>query len=224
MPSPVVPSDFCSLTPTPATDPCEAIKRVFFEQPALICQLLQYMFDEDGNPNEDFLTDIQTTPPGSVIDFAANTAPPGWLFCDGREVSRTEYAALFAAIGTIWGEGDTTTTFNLPDLRKAVRVGRDPSSTSYPIGATGGSETTDQVPNHSHTMTFPQAEGTSADPLSGRFLYTPSDVVSGSPGVGGGGADVDTFPQVIIATSEALDGTEISIMQPYAVMTPIIKT
>jgi phage-related tail fiber protein len=54
---------------------------------------------------------------GSVAFFARATAPTGWLKANGAAVSRTTYAALFAAIGTVFGAGDGSTTFNLPDLR-----------------------------------------------------------------------------------------------------------
>ena len=47
--------------------------------------------------------------------FAGNTIPAGWLLCDGSAVSRTDYAKLFSAIGTTWGAGDGSTTFNLPN-------------------------------------------------------------------------------------------------------------
>ncbi|KEO52482.1 phage tail protein [Thalassospira permensis] len=54
---------------------------------------------------------------GSVTAFAMPTPPEGWLVCDGSAVSRTDYADLYAAIGTVWGHGDQIATFNLPDLR-----------------------------------------------------------------------------------------------------------
>ncbi len=54
---------------------------------------------------------------GSVTAFAMPTPPEGWLVCDGSAVSRTDYADLYAAIGTVWGDGDQIATFNLPDLR-----------------------------------------------------------------------------------------------------------
>lgn len=54
---------------------------------------------------------------GQVAFFARSTAPTGWLKANGAEVSRTTYAALFAAIGTTFGAGDGATTFNLPDMR-----------------------------------------------------------------------------------------------------------
>lgn len=59
---------------------------------------------------------IQGVPPGFILPFAGTSIPDGWLICNGAAVSRTEYAALFSAIGTKWGEGDGSTTFNLPDL------------------------------------------------------------------------------------------------------------
>lgn len=60
---------------------------------------------------------IATMPPGAVISFAGSTAPVGYLLCDGSAVSRTDYPNLFAAIGTTYGEGDGSTTFNLPNLK-----------------------------------------------------------------------------------------------------------
>src|SRR5215469_16888224 len=57
------------------------------------------------------------TPTGSFIPFAGATAPSGWLMCDGSAVSRTTYSALYAVIGTAYGAGDGSTTFNLPDMQ-----------------------------------------------------------------------------------------------------------
>lgn len=56
-------------------------------------------------------------PSGTIVPYAGETIPQGWLLCDGSAVSRTEYANLYAAIKTAWGHGDNATTFNLPDLR-----------------------------------------------------------------------------------------------------------
>lgn len=60
---------------------------------------------------------ISFLPAGSMVDFAGTTAPSGWLMCDGAAVSRTVYASLFSALGTAYGSGDGSTTFNLPDYR-----------------------------------------------------------------------------------------------------------
>ncbi len=75
---------------------------------------------------------------GQVAASALASAPRGWLTCDGAAVSRTTYAALFALIGTTYGAGNGTTTFNLPDLRDRTAVG---VSGSIARGSTGGSKT-----------------------------------------------------------------------------------
>ena len=58
-------------------------------------------------------------PAGFILPYGSTTAPSGFLACDGAAVSRTTYAALFAAIGETWGAGDSSTTFNVPDLEGA---------------------------------------------------------------------------------------------------------
>jgi microcystin-dependent protein len=60
---------------------------------------------------------IYAVPSGAIQHFARTTAPEGWLKANGSTVSRTQYAELFAAVGTLFGAGDGSTTFNLPDLR-----------------------------------------------------------------------------------------------------------
>jgi microcystin-dependent protein len=90
-------------------------------------------------------------PPGTVIAFAGAVGgasnvppPPGWLLCDGHAVSRTQYAKLFATLGTTHGEGDGSTTFNLPDYRGYFLRGwdggasRDPDANSRGAMAAGG--------------------------------------------------------------------------------------
>ncbi|HEY4240012.1 MAG TPA: phage tail protein [Kofleriaceae bacterium] len=75
-------------------------------------------------------------PPGTIAAFAGADAPPGWLLCDGTPVSRTEHAALFAAIGDTWGKGDGSTTFVVPDLRGVFLRGADPGKVRDPdVGA-----------------------------------------------------------------------------------------
>lgn len=64
-------------------------------------------------------------PVGALIPYAGTTAPKGYLICDGRAVSRVQYARLFSVIGTTYGAGDGSTTFNLPDLRGRVMAGSD---------------------------------------------------------------------------------------------------
>lgn len=81
------------------------------------------------------------TPVGTILDYAGDPAPTGWLLCYGQAISRTTYADLFAIIGTTYGVGDGSTTFNLPDLRGRVAAGQDDmggSSANRLTGQTGG--------------------------------------------------------------------------------------
>ena len=71
---------------------------------------------------------------GEIKALAGSTVPAGWLVCDGRALSRIDFSSLFAAIGTTWGKGDGSTTFNIPDLRGRTAIGAGK-------GKTGGSVT-----------------------------------------------------------------------------------
>lgn len=95
--------------------------------------------------------------PGIIAMYGGNTAPAGYLLCDGAEVSRTTYAALFAAIGVLHGSGNGSTTFNVPDLRDRFPMGKGSGTVSDVVGKKGGSK--DAVPiqhdhdiDHSHTI------------------------------------------------------------------------
>lgn len=87
--------------------------------------------------------------PGAVVAFARNTAPTGWLKANGAAVSRTTYAALFAAIGTTFGVGDGSTTFNLPDLRGEFVRGWDDGRT-IDNGRVFGTSQLDAFQGHGH--------------------------------------------------------------------------
>lgn len=77
-------------------------------------------------------------PVGCILDYIANTPPAGWLLCYGQAISRTTYADLFAVIGTTFGVGDGSTTFNLPDFRGRVGIGRDDMGGSAANRVTSG--------------------------------------------------------------------------------------
>jgi microcystin-dependent protein len=96
------------------------------------------------------------TPAGTVTIWGGAAAPTNWLLCDGSAVSRTTYASLFAAIGTAYGVGDGSTTFNLPNLKGRIPVGRDAAQTEFDVlGETGGEKThlltVAEMPAHKHT-------------------------------------------------------------------------
>lgn len=149
-------------------------------------------------------------PAGSVSAYAGSTAPAGWLLCFGQAVSRSTYADLFAVIATTYGAGDGSTTFNLPDLRGRVAVGKDNMGgsaanritsggsgiTGTTLGAAGGTQThtltTAEMPAHTHSI------GTAAA-CSGGVVGTGqggSAVNTGS--TGGGGAHQNTQPSIIL--------------------------
>jgi len=81
---------------------------------------------------------------GTMCPYGGNTVPTGWLICDGAAVSRTTYADLFTAIGTLWGVGDGSTTFNVPDTGgRTVRGWKSGDATFGTVGNTGGVATLD---------------------------------------------------------------------------------
>ncbi len=83
-----------------------------------------------------------TLPPGIFMPFGASSVPSGWLLCDGTAVSRATYADLFTVVGTTWGSGDGSSTFNVPNLKGRVPVGRDAAQTEFDVLAeTGGNKT-----------------------------------------------------------------------------------
>lgn len=95
----------------------------------------------------------QSIPAGSIMGTARATAPTGWLLCDGSAISRTDYVTLYNAIGTAYGVGNGSTTFNIPDLRQRFPLGKAASGTGNTLGATGGSiDHTHTTPNHTHTI------------------------------------------------------------------------
>lgn len=107
---------------------------------------------------------------GEIIEYAGESIPGGYLVCDGSAVSRTEYSELFDVIGTLYGSGDGSTTFNLPDLRGRVVTGLNTTNSNFNVlGKTGGEEahtlTVSEIPSHNHTITtFRQyQDGTSTD-------------------------------------------------------------
>ena len=156
-------------------------------------------------------------PVGSVTDYTGAVAPSGWLLCQGQAVSRTTYARLFAVIGTSFGAGDGSTTFNLPAAGR-VAVGRDPVQAEFAaVGQSGGAKT--------HTL----SEGEM--PPHGHGLH-PWEVIlaaggnTGYWGMGGGNAflvakdDLDPRRR----TGSSGSGQPHNNLQPYATVNYIIRT
>ena len=110
----------------------------------------------DDDMNEIKTTINANTPVGCINLYAGSTAPTGWLICDGSAISRTTYANLFSVIGTTYGTGDGSTTFNIPNLKGKVPVGLNSSDTDFDtLGETGGEKehtlSVDEMPSHDHS-------------------------------------------------------------------------
>lgn len=96
---------------------------------------------------------------GMVTMWTTGTAPSGWLLCDGSAVSRSTYSSLFAVVGTTYGSGDGSTTFNVPDFTGRVAIaagtGNASDATAHALGDTGGTEThtltESEMPAHTHS-------------------------------------------------------------------------
>ena len=109
---------------------------------------------------------------GSIFLFAGSTAPTGFLLCDGTAISRTTYSDLFDAIGTTYGTGDGSTTFNLPNLTGKVPIG---VSSTHALATTGGEEShvllTTEIPSHSHGIPS-HGHGNSITATTPKFVHS----------------------------------------------------
>ena len=98
----------------------------------------------------------QTVPVGTIQSHSANTAPSGWLICDGSPISRTTYSDLYSIVGTTWGSGDGSTTFTIPDFRGWFMrgfdggSGTDPDAGSRTGGNVIGSSQNEEFKSHYH--------------------------------------------------------------------------
>ena len=104
-------------------------------------------------------------PIGSILPYGGNTAPNGWFLCQGQVLNRIEYSDLFKAIGTSFGAGDDSTTFNIPDLRETVPIGIGENDTatikSHDVYILGEFKD-DQLQDHDHKVKKTGLEGGSA--------------------------------------------------------------
>ena len=127
----------------------------------------------DNNMNEIKNTINTNTPVGVITAYAGDTAPNGWLLCDGSAVSRTTYANLFSVLGTKCGAGDGSTTFNLPNIKGRSLVGVDPDDTDFNVvGATGGEKTHTLTKQELPKLEFPVSGTESRTCQSGNSFYT----------------------------------------------------
>lgn len=157
--------------------------------------------DGTGTPSSTnkFVTEDLLT--GMVIPYAGSSEPTGWLLCSGQAVSRTTYADLFTLIGTTYGVGDGSTTFNVPDMRGNFPLGKDnmggssrnrvTATEADTLGDEEGAEThtltESEIPDHTHDIQGATAAGSGTsgfDRLTNNG--SASDLTTKSSSAGGG--------------------------------------
>lgn len=171
-------------------------------------------------------------PPGTLRHWPKSTPPTGWLVRDGSALSRTSYSALFAVIGTTYGAGDGSTTFNLPDDRGMTHVGYKSSDSAFgTFGGTFGSKdavivshthtvsgnTGTESATHTHTSNIPASSGE-----SGPFGINTVQCSSSISVTSGTESATHTHPFSATTSSQGVSATNTNI-QPSRVYLPIIK-
>lgn len=190
----------------------------FFTGPDLIQSATRELADTDSAQTLSNKAGI--IPTGGILSFGGSSSPSGYLLCDGSAVSRTTYAALFSALGTTYGTGDGSTTFNLPDLRGRSPLGSGTGSglSARTNGQTGGEEnhalSTDQMPTHSHVHAVPWYGSTVFTYSSSASSPVPIYRLTPHPDDGSGNASTNTTG----------GGGSHNVMDPFLVLNFIIKT
>lgn len=163
-------------------------------------------------------------PVGSIMMFASETAPPGWLFCQGLSLSRASYPNLFAVIGTAFGSVDAN-SFTLPDFRDRFPIGR----WSYALGTLGGSAyiSASNMPSHTHSLTSDSHNHTikvewAADVATTGSVRRVFDVGDATGGSGGSSANAATSTDSHTHTVGAT-GSGTAYYQPFTAVNFIIK-
>lgn len=165
-------------------------------------------------------------PSGMIMPTARAAATQGWLMCDGAAISRTSYSALFAAIGTTYGVGDGSTTFNLPNLKGRTIVGVDAAQTEFDVfGETGGSK----VSSHSHVLSdnghaqiAPASPG-GTDAVTARRISVAS-YTANYRYTGGATSNTANSSSVGTPLGGTTDSADSSTLQPYIALNYLIKT
>jgi|SRR5210317_2060040 len=172
------------------------------------------------------LTGIEGIPTATIVPWSDSSVPSGFLECDGSAVSRSTYADLFAIVGTTYGAGNGSTTFNVPDLQDNVAVGK---SGTKALASTGGANTVSSTGN---------VGGSTANAtLSTPQLSSHNHLIVGQPFTGGSNAYHNAAMGGGFYTGNRGDGSghshnmsanfagdATSVVQPYLTVIYIIKT
>lgn len=206
----------------------DSLESIVIESIAKIDELARQVANLQSTPT------TPTIESGIILPYGGATAPSGYLACDGTAVSRTTYADLYDAIGTTWGTGDGSTTFNLPPPDR-VFLGKG----THALGSTGGAETialvtaelpshshsfsatTDNPGNHTHSATY--AQQTNTTQTGGGTRVTGMATTGLAVNITTTGAGGHTH-SVSGTSGTAGSGTAHSNMQPWAAVNYIIKT
>ena len=215
---------------------------------------------QNSNPNPSASLATGLLPSGVIVPFAGGPGvtpnpgtlqdvPDGWLLCAGSAVSRNSYSALFAAVGTTYGVGDGSTTFNVPDLNGRVPVGKGANAAVSALNTSDGSVDASRNPNHTHSITHTHDMGNHTHPAGGLqalwiagggIMYWQqgssvnwnSNLYAGVGGNVGGGGNFNNGISVGGSTSgpstNTTDGSNTANtgtnVQPFIVLNYIIKT
>lgn len=167
-------------------------------------------------------------PTATIVPWTDSSVPSGFLECNGAAVSRTTYSALFAIVGTTYGAGDGSTTFNVPDLQDNVPVGK---SNNKALASTGGANTvaatgnvggstanaslsTAQLASHSHNVPGATQFNAGTLPNANSNIQNRNNT-TGNQGSGSGHSH---------NMSANFSGDANSVLQPYLTVIYIIKT
>jgi microcystin-dependent protein len=180
------------------------------------------------------LIDVEGVNTGIIIPWTNSIAPSGFLECNGQTISRSTFAALFAVIGTTYGSGNGSTTFDLPNLSDSVVLSRSPTKA---LASTGGANTvtktgntsvtagnttltTAQLPAHTHANAGGNTQNSQNQNNSGMgqsAARAPATTYN-QPPTGGGGSH--NHP----VSSSSFTGSAKSVLQPYITLMYVIKT
>jgi|TARA_Y100001951_G_C11283267_1_gene266859 microcystin-dependent protein len=176
------------------------------------------------------LTGIEGIPSGCIIPWSDTSVPSGFLECNGQAVSRSTYAALFAIVATTYGAGNGSTTFNVPDLKDNVALGR---SNSAALASTGGANTVSSTGNVGGSTA--NATLSTAQLASHSHSFRAGPFGPGAPNWGQPGPHTLTNPTVSTNNtgsdtghshnmSATFSGDATSVVQPYLTVLYVIKT
>jgi microcystin-dependent protein len=176
------------------------------------------------------LSGVEGVNTGIIIPWSAASLPSGFLECDGSNVSRSTYSALFAVVGTVYGAGDGSSTFGLPDLQNRVCLGK---SNTKALASTGGAETVSQTGNVSVTAELANATLTTAQLAAhnhsgGVNFNSGLDAESGGTRLGSSSTSSvgsgSSHNHNLTVNASSFTGDANSVLQPFLTSIYIIKT